>query len=57
MKINPAAGKWILIALISGTASAVICLMADLDPLMSNLIPMSVSAGVFYATRDKWSAK
>lgn len=56
MKVKPTAGKWIFIALMSGTASAVLCLMAGLDPLMSNLIPMSVSAGVIYATRDKWSA-
>ena len=57
MKFKPGAAKWLLTALISGTASAVICLMAGLDPLTSNLITMSVSAGVIYGSRDKWLAK
>lgn len=55
-KFKPGSSKWVFIALISGTFSAALCVLAGAPHLIANLVPLGVSAGVMYGTRDKWQA-
>ncbi len=56
MKLKNGAGKWFLIALLSGTISGAMCLFFGLVPPISNAVPMGVSAGVLYGFRERWLA-
>ena len=56
MKIKKGGGKYLLIALISGSVTGAICLAIGLPPVAANAIPFGVSCGVFFTTKDKWLA-
>ncbi len=56
VKLKNGAGKWFLIALLSGTISGAMCLFLGLVPPISNAVPMGVSAGVLYGFRERWLA-
>jgi hypothetical protein len=56
MRIKNGGGKWLLIALLSGTITGAVCIAFGAPPVIANGIPFGVSAGVFFATRDKWQA-
>ena len=54
MRFTSKAPKFILLALLAGTVSGFFCLMVGITGLMANAIPFGISAGVMYATHDKW---
>lgn len=56
MKLKPSAPKWIFLALISGTVSGLLCFTIGITGAYANAIPFGISAGLMYATRDKWQA-
>jgi len=56
MKLKNGAGKWFFLALLSGTITGAICLIFGLVPIISNALPMGVSAGVLYSFRERWLA-
>tara|TARA_R100000657_G_C4684902_1_gene139542 strand:- start:3953 stop:4123 length:171 start_codon:yes stop_codon:yes gene_type:complete len=56
MKFTPSFAKWVFLALVAGTCSAAICLALELTSVLANAVPFGISAGLMYATRDKWQA-
>lgn len=56
LKLKNGAAKWFVLALLSGTVTGAICLTFGLAPIVSNALPMGVSAGVLYSFRERWLA-
>lgn len=54
MKIKKGGGKYLFLALITGSIAGVICLSLNAPQVVSNAIPMGVSAAIFFSFRDKW---
>lgn len=55
-KFQLGAYKWIFLAFIVGAASAGLCYMFEITGPTANAIAFGISAGMMYATRDKWQA-
>ncbi|MCS6116906.1 hypothetical protein [Shewanella baltica] len=54
MRIKQGGGKWLLVALLSGSIAGGICIFVGIPQFLANVIPFGVSAAVFYAARSQW---
>jgi len=56
MKIKKGGGKYLLISLLAGTVTAIVCITLGAPQVAANAIPMGVSAAFMFSLKDKWMA-
>ncbi|MGK2231194.1 MAG: putative flippase GtrA [Colwellia sp.] len=56
MKIKKGGWKYLIIGLLVGMASAVICLAIGAPQVVANAIPTGVAAATIFSLKSKWMA-
>ena len=56
MKIKKGGWKYIVIGLMVGIVSAVICLVAGSPQIVANAIPTGAAAATVFSFKDRWMA-
>jgi len=54
MKIKKGGWKYLIVGLLGGMASAVICLALDAPQVVANAIPTGVAAATIFSLKNKW---
>jgi hypothetical protein len=56
MKVKKGGWKYLMIGLLAGMTSAVICLVIGAPQIVANAIPTGVAAAIVFSLKAKWLA-